>query len=627
MLPISKVSDVIAQGAGVLEIMRCDDVMFFRPLGQCFVPGINLHDDTVQAVPIIPPVGEDELLSPVVALLDGLPMENHSALRGRIEIDDPDEFSALYEKATEQVHGTSMASLIIHGDLSDSKEPPLERRLHVRPVMAPEGTAFGGRVREEHIPISYLPVDLIHRAVVRMKKGTADNPPTAPDVVIINLSVGDRYRLFDKHMSPLARMLDWLSVTFGVLFVVSAGNQDPTLSLEGIRENEFRSITPAQLEEAALKSIMRQRPLRRMLSPAEAINALTVSATHEDSFAGQLPPRRIDALMTQGMFSPANPITLGRRNMIKPEIMMPGGRQSYINNTHLAQEDITLTPAKTSSMGPGIRTALPSSKPGELNGYGYSAGTSNAAALATRRLAFLFESLQELKELGDADALSHAPDAVILKALMVHGAEHGGASRSVIERHFKNRENSKNFKSHLNQMFGYGRVNETRIHSCFNNQATLIRTGVLGNDMAEDYVLPLPACLSASTENRRLIVTLAWLSPVRFDHQDYRGAQLWATPPEDKLNVNTPDYYHHYLRNGTVFHEVRKGEDASTFTDGDRMIIRVNCKLRAGLKSVKIPYAIVVTLDTLSDTLPIYHQVRHELEIDAARQRVQQQGN
>lgn len=623
VLPISKVSEVMKLEEKSVELMRCDDVMFFRPLGQCHAPGIVLKNVGEHAPPQISPVLEgEELLPPTVALLDGLPLENHLSLQGRIEVDDPDDFSEMYQRPAEHVHGTSMASLIIYGDMNNEQESPLERRLYVRPIMAPEGPDIAGRTRDEHIPVAHLPVNLIHRAVVRMKKGDAQSAPTAPDVIVINLSIGDRYRLFDTQMSPLARMLDWLSFTYKILFVVSAGNHDPSLCLEGIKEAQFNKLTPHQLEKAALDSVMRQRHLRRMMSPAEAINALTVSAVHEDGFKGTLPVRHIDVLSANGLLSPVNPVTLGRKNMIKPEIMMPGGRLTYVNNTYLTQSDVVLTASGNVSQGPGIKSAFPSSIPGNISGYGYTSGTSNAAALATRRLAFLYESLQDLKAFDETQALAHAPEAVILKALMVHGAEHPEVGRKIIEQHFKNKENSSTFKSHLNQLFGFGRINEKRIHACFNNQATLIRTGTIGHKQSQDYTFPLPMSLSAKTINRRLILTLAWLSPVRYDHQDYRIAQIWASPVQNILNVANPDYYYHYLKNGTVFHEVKSGVDASSFTADDRMQIRVNCRLLAGIKEMNIPYALVVTLDTPGVNIPVYQEVKSLLAVDAARQKI-----
>ena len=74
--------------------------------------------------------------SPRVALLDGLPFQNHDALAGRLLIDDPDGVADDYP-ITARNHGTAMASLIIHGDLSSAGDP-LDRPLYVRPIMRPD---------------------------------------------------------------------------------------------------------------------------------------------------------------------------------------------------------------------------------------------------------------------------------------------------------------------------------------------------------------------------------------------------------------------------------------------------------------------------------------------------------
>ncbi|MGK8754691.1 S8 family peptidase [Enterobacter cloacae] len=488
-LPVSKVKEVLANGGEVMELMRCDDIMYFRPLGQCAITVNN--EDTIahQGLPFGHQPLPDPYANPVIALLDGLPLENHQALNGRLEIDDPDDFESLYDSPSYQSHGTSMASLIVHGDLSDPEEPPLRRRIHVRPIMAPGSAGFHGSVREQ-IPTRYLPADLIHRAVVRMKKGENGQPPTAPDVSVINLSVGDPSRMFDAHMSPWARMLDWLSLEFQVLFVVSAGNSGMQLVLDNVAGDDFSTLTPDELEEHALKAIATQRPLRRLLSPAESINSLTVGATHHDGYSGAIPINQIDVFRTQGMFSPINTIALGRRKSVKPEIHMPGGRQTYINKTITARDPVRLAVSQTPRFGPGLLSAMPGIE-GAINHYGFTSGTSNAAALATRRLAMLHETLQEMKELGYGEALSKAPDALILKAMMIHGAEHDVLARQLISRHL-DINNSRTFKSDLNQYLGFGRVNERRIHFCHDNQATLLYTNVIEGEKAQDFYLPLP---------------------------------------------------------------------------------------------------------------------------------------
>lgn len=614
-LPVSRVQEVLAEGGGILELMRCDDVMFFRPLGQCAIPVTG--EDTLahdEAHPVGDQNWPDPYANPIVALLDGLPLENHQALSGRLDIDDPDDFESLYTSPSHQSHGTSMASLIVHGDLSAPSEPPLSRRVHVRPIMIPGNVGLNGTAREQ-IPTHYLPADLIHRAVVRMKKGEDGQPPTAPDVAVINLSVGDPCRMFDAQMSPWARMLDWLSVEFKVLFVVSAGNSGMQLTLENVAGDDFATLTPDELEEHALKAIALQRPLRRLLSPAESINALTVGAAHHDGFDGALPPRQIDIFTTQGMFSPINTIALGRRKSVKPEIHMPGGRQTYINKTITARDPVRLDISQTLRFGPGLQSAMPGAE-GALNQYGFTSGTSNAAALATRRLAMLHETLQEMKDFGYREALSKAPDALILKAMMIHGAEHNVASRQLISRHL-DINSSRTFRSDLNQYLGFGRVNESRIHFCEDNQATLIYTNEIEAEAAHDYFLPLPPSLAAKTINRRLIVTVAWFSPVNHGHRDYRGAQLWASPAYGSINLDEFDYYPSHLKNGAVFHDVRRGNRASAFTRGDQLAIRINCYGRAGIRKLQVPYVVIATLDTPGVALPIYEEVRQALQIAA----------
>lgn len=613
-LPAYKISEVIASVGSTLELMRCDDVMFFRPVGQCMPsvgePGRELLEDN-----IVEPAEIVSEAPPTVALLDGYPLTNHTLLKERLIIDDPDNFSAAYSNPVDQIHGTAMASLIIHGDLNYSKRLSLDRRLYVRPIMVP-GPEDMQHQRPERIPGEYLPVELIYRAVKRMKEGDSGQPPSAPDVTIINLSVGDRYRLFDTQMSPWARMLDWLSVRYHVLFVVSAGNVGHQLVFNGVNTSMLRSMLPMTLEDKAIMLIANQRQWRRMMSPAEAINALTVGAMHSDGFRGEVSDELVDVFCSDDMFSPINPVTLGYRKSIKPEIHMPGGRVVYRNkNSWSASQDVLLQLCHRDQFGPGIRVAAPSVQPGTLNACAYKTGNSNAAALATHRLALLYETVLELKELGYATALSHAPDAVILKTLMVHGAEHSSLGGNIIRSCLRQPENSKTFKSVLNQYLGYGQVNESRIHGCHNNQATLIYTGVIDQDKIHRYELPLPASLAATSIHRRLIITAGWFSPCRYTHQDYRVARLSVTAAGEQVGVKKRDYDHYHVENGTVFHQVISGSDAVAYIQGDVLPVEVRCTGRAGAKVIQIPYALVVTLEVprLSQNLKIYEEVQQAL--------------
>jgi hypothetical protein len=161
---------------------------------------------------------------------DGLPLQSHRALAGRLSVDDPDDFGADYE-AQFRLHGTAMASLIIWGDLHSPGEP-IPQPLYVRPIMQPfSQPGWDGLPPEERVREGLLIVDLIHRAVRRMFEGDGGEPATAPDVAVINLSIGIADRPFDGTMSPLARLLDWLSWKYSVLFLVSAGNHGRPIAL------------------------------------------------------------------------------------------------------------------------------------------------------------------------------------------------------------------------------------------------------------------------------------------------------------------------------------------------------------------------------------------------------------
>ncbi len=189
------------------QLVKSDEVMFFRPVGQ-MATGKNPAEGSAedrpapQSAPF--PTGES-----VIAVLDGLPIENHELLADRLIVDDPDGFSPNYQ-VRDRNHGTAMCSLVVWGDLSNN-EPPLSRPIYVRPIM--KSVDWYQEPWPEMIPIDVLPIDIIHRAVRRIFEGDEDEPPAAPNTKIVNLSIGDPSRPFCQFVSPLARLLDWLRIS------------------------------------------------------------------------------------------------------------------------------------------------------------------------------------------------------------------------------------------------------------------------------------------------------------------------------------------------------------------------------------------------------------------------------
>ena len=72
------------------------------------------------------------LAEPVLAIFDAVPIQAHSLLNDRLIIDDPNDLEA--RSVGSRVHGTAIASLVLHGDLNNTPTP-IGRRVYFRPVM------------------------------------------------------------------------------------------------------------------------------------------------------------------------------------------------------------------------------------------------------------------------------------------------------------------------------------------------------------------------------------------------------------------------------------------------------------------------------------------------------------
>ncbi|MDW8444642.1 MAG: hypothetical protein RML45_10360 [Acetobacteraceae bacterium] len=229
-----------------IPLLRCDDVMVLRPQSVLRAPLAPEEEPAAppEAADAVPPAETPR--GPMAALFDGMPMQNHARLQGRLVIDDPDGVEAR-SLVQARRHGTAMASLILHGDLArPDGGGTLDTSLHVRPVLIPMGP--NGRACERTDP-DRLVVDTIWRAVGRMKRGEGSTPPVAPDVVFVNLSLGDESRPFAGLISPLARAIDHLAWTHRLLFLISAGNIADTFPLDGHATwGELEDLSPEERE-------------------------------------------------------------------------------------------------------------------------------------------------------------------------------------------------------------------------------------------------------------------------------------------------------------------------------------------------------------------------------------------
>ncbi|WGK68391.1 S8 family peptidase [Candidatus Haliotispira prima] len=591
-----------------VDLITCDNIMFLRPTGQMATGKEPVEGETTDCT-----VSADNFPAgdPVVAVLDGLPLENHKFLAGRLIVDDPDGWASKYH-AIDRQHGTAMTSLIVHGDLNDGSEP-LSRPVYVRPIMKPNPTDFNSP-KEECIPGDVLFVDYIHRAVKRIIEGEGDNEAAALTVKVINLSIGDHARHFSQGMSPLARLLDWLSAKYKVLFIISSGNHSEPIKT-GMSDGDFKALDSSQREALIVRKIYEDARHRRLLSPAESINGLTVGAIHDDNSQPDSNGYLVDVFEST-LPSPVSAFGPGYKRAIKPDFLFSGGRALYSQSPIPGNISLKLSDRRAA---PGNQVAVPSDQAGELNKSRFSCGTSNATALTTRAASICYDHLVSVFSEPAPDVDFEAFGVPLLKAMLVHGCSWNELG-SKLDELLRTDDNGRQIKNWISQWIGYGVADFEKALGCNDQRATLLGFGQLNDGEAHVYKLPLPPSLDARHEWRKFTVTLAWLSPVVSTTQRYREAQLWfdfedgkeaRKKLEDKLSVTGIDSDYHATKRGTVQHEVFEGKRAVPISGGDTLQIKINCRKDAQKIDAPIAYGLVVSLEVAEGVdLPIYNDIR-----------------
>ena len=596
-LPSASATQILQNGA--IRLLQLDEIMFVRPTGQSIAPPPDSPPITFTATL---PTEEPATGDPRIGLLDGLPLANHQLLADRLIVDDPSGWEQDYQ-AGERVHGTAMASLIVRGDLS-SAEAPLRRPIYVRPIMRPDSRDFRA-LRAEAIPSDRLTVDILHTAVRRLYDGDGDEPPVAPTIRVLNLSIGDPARPLDGPMSPFARMIDWLSWKYRVLFLVSAGNDLSAIELD-LPRGDIANLSGADLSSAVARSIHGRAHLRRILSPSESINAITVGGLHDDDSDAISPPNTINVYQQPGYPSPINRIGLGFKRGIKPEILIEAGIQLYRLSPNPALANGVLELVNTTRTGPGQLVASPG-QGADLRAVRYLCGTSNATALGTRSCDAILSMLDELQIEWTDEQL-----AVLTKALLVHGSAWTDAAEFLQDALVLGDDH----RDHVARYLGYGAVRLEPVLGCTASRVTVISASSIRDGEGHLYDLPLPPSLSGIIGVRRLVISLSWLTPVNALHRDYRRAGLWVSSPESALQTERMHAQWQTVQRGTLQHEIFEGESAVAFVDGANVRIKVNCRADAGHLDDVVPYALAVTLETAENLrVPVYEEVAERINL------------
>ena len=601
-VPVSAVEQMF-QNEGT-QIVRFDQLMFVRPTGQVVAIGAGVEPESVE---IPQPSREGLEVPPVVALLDGFPMQNHGELAGRLIVDDPDSWEQDCP-VQDRVHGTAMASILLRGDLSSPGESPI-RPLYVRPILRPEEWPNGDIV--DYVPRDVLVVDLVHRAIRRLFEPTSDEAAVAPGIRIVVIAACDLAWRDQLFPSAFARLLDYFAARYGLLFLLACGNQASDLQ---VSSNDIESGDSLVIARASANAVNQEALSRRLLSPGECLNAITVGSSHRDGSSGQWAQDIVDPYADRTMPSPFNSQGPGFRRTIKPDVLVPGGRQLY-------RKPIVSNPASPtyrmevirSQSAPGIKVASPSPTLGITSATRYVRGTSPAVGYAGYLASQCYDALLQLKQDVGGERLDDCYLPVLVKTMLVHAASWGGPGgelRNLLDTPTK---------AALTRLLGYGEVDDSRLCDCTVQRATMLGWGSLAPDQAHRYQIPLPRSLDGAAQWRRLTITLASIGPMNPANHKYRRVQMWFDPLENGgahqlLQVNRSDVDWQAVRRGTVQHEVLEGTNASVFGVTDSAEVRVNCRADAGGRVRPVPYGLAISLEVAPGVdLPICQEVRERI--------------
>jgi hypothetical protein len=311
------------------------------------------------------------------------------------------------------------------------------------------------------------------------------------------------------------------------------------------------------------------------------------------------------------MLSPISAVGKGLNNSVKPDVVYPGGKNLISDCPKhpgtFRWRDIP------SQREPGIVSAAPF-VPGSNTKVAYSFGTSNSTALISHEASRCYDALVEVFE----HAGSTLPDdymALLIKAMLVHGAEWGTLKDTIIQS--LGLTSRKEYSDVIHRFIGYGKPDVDRAIECAKNRITLIGYDILNDGKAHLYKLPLPFDFNREKIIRRLTATLTCFVPIVPTRQAYRSAHLWFTVEgaKERLIDNRVDVDWQAALRGAVQHEIFENEEIIAWGEDDFIQIKVNCRATTGNHlAAAIPYALMVSFEIKGDIdVDVYTKVADKI--------------
>jgi hypothetical protein len=460
-----------------------------------------------------------------IAVLDGMPYENHATLKGRILVQDAFNVEAKYTVMDRQ-HGTAVNSIILNGDNFLDQEQFINQRILNVPIYQPVQD-FKNRYAGEFLIQDRLPCSVIRQAIefltnpVNIKalnqKYTADI-----NIKIINLSFGILRTEYYHTTSPLAKLLDYYAHKHNLLFMISAGNKIvETVSAKG---NKVSELSDSDKYKQVLKNKAEKYQDNRIISPAESLNNLTIGSSSYGEFS---PNQLADAY--QSLYN--NPEKLATYSRVgsgyklapKPELLLPGGVEYAQNN------DDSLRLYQNKYKKQGLKIAIP--KLNNPSAIAFEYGTSYSCALATNQA---FKALMILKSLRVDPEFA----AVNIKNSLVNSAMLSDMIKSTLQIDLLNDHNSWRKERNLNRFIGFGACDKEYLLAAKANNVLFLVNGYIYPGEQKCINVPIPEeMIFNNTEGRRncemrLTSTLSWFSAINaYNYKDYLVHKLGLDLP------------------------------------------------------------------------------------------------
>ncbi len=388
-------------------------------------------------------------------------------------------------------HGTAVAGCAAYGDIDNCLR---EKNF------TPENWVFSAKVMYAEknditntISAVYDPEKLIEHQFKDAVESFLSNPDY--HIKVVNISLGNHNEIWHKDYSrqlPLAALIDELAFTFSnVIFIVSAGNQDPRNHYNTVQD--IKDNYPSYLVE---------NMDFRLNNPATSALAFTIGSIAGTVRIAQKLHGAEDiktAIAEEHQPSPFTRTGTGINGMIKPELVEYGG--------NLILSEVTNSRRITEDLG-GKISLLNNRTTEDIIKYDY--GTSFSAP----KLAYLTGRIANKYPQGSSN---------FIKNMLLVGSDYP----FITNKDFYNTENNQKAETKHLSVCGFGLSCYEKAINSYSNRPVLWDEGEISLNQIKVYSLQLPEIFFSETGTKKIIVTLTFNPETRLTRGDsYLGNRM-----------------------------------------------------------------------------------------------------